>query len=85
MKHLIAIILPFFAVAFCYSQENIAKDTTQRIARIEHKFEGNQVKFTPNAPELNQIAGSVKSFSYLLKSMKGLDFQRWPCEETREG
>ena len=62
MKHLIAIILTVFAVVLCYSQENIAKDTTQRIATIEHKFEGNQVKFTPNAPELNQIAGAPKAF-----------------------
>ncbi|WP_370226006.1 PKD domain-containing protein [Mesoflavibacter sp.] len=62
MKHLIAIILSVFAVVLCYSQENIAKDTTQRIATIEHKFEGNQVKFTPNAPELNQIAGAPKAF-----------------------
>ncbi len=62
MKHFIAIILSVFAVVLCYSQENIAKDTTQRIATIEHKFEGNQVKFTPNAPELNQIAGAPKAF-----------------------
>lgn len=62
MKHFIAIILTVFAVILCYSQENIAKDTTQRIATIEHKFEGNQVKFTPNAPELNQIAGAPKAF-----------------------
>ena len=62
MKHLIAIILTVFAVVLCYSQENIAKDTTQRIATIEHKFEVNQVKFTPNAPELNQIAGAPKAF-----------------------
>ena len=62
MKHFIAIILTVFAVVLCYSQENIAKDTMQRIATIEHKFEGNQVKFTPNAPELNQIAGAPKAF-----------------------
>ncbi|WP_304142429.1 PKD domain-containing protein [Mesoflavibacter zeaxanthinifaciens] len=62
MKHFIAITLSFFGIIFCYSQENIAKDTTQRIATIEHKFEGNQVKFTPNAPELNQIAGAPKAF-----------------------
>ena len=62
MKHFIAITLSFFGVIFCYSQENIAKDTTQRIATIEHKFEGNQVKFTPIAPELNQIAGAPKAF-----------------------
>ena len=62
MKYFIAITLSFFGVIFCYSQENIAKDTTQRIATIEHKFEGNQVKFTPNAPELNQIAGAPKAF-----------------------
>ncbi|WP_336068135.1 PKD domain-containing protein [Mesoflavibacter sp. CH_XMU1404-2] len=62
MKHFIAITLSIFGIIFCYSQENIAKDTTQRIATIEHKFEGNQVKFTPNAPELNQIAGAPKAF-----------------------
>lgn len=62
MKHFIAIILSFSSVVFSYSQENIAKDTTQRIASIEHKFEGNKVKFTPNAPELNQIAGAPKAF-----------------------
>ncbi|WP_397363759.1 PKD domain-containing protein [Olleya sp. R77988] len=46
----------------CLAQQQPANDTISRIATIEHKIVDKQVQFTPNAPELNQIAGAPKAF-----------------------
>lgn len=45
-----------------FSQETKQIDTLRRVAIIEYNTNGNDVNFTPNAPELNQIAGAPKAF-----------------------
>jgi hypothetical protein len=53
-------------ISFCFigfSQEKTqVSDTIQRVATIEYQDNGSHVKFTPNAPLLNQIAGAPKAF-----------------------
>ena len=61
--------MKFTTLIFCFifswhsfSQETQTIDTLRRVATIEYNTNGNEVNFTPNAPELNQIAGAPKAF-----------------------
>ena len=62
MKNLLSILLFFCFVNYSFTQQTQVKDTTQRIATIKHIISGNQVNFTPEAPQLQQIAGAPKAF-----------------------
>ncbi|PIB32919.1 PKD domain-containing protein [Gaetbulibacter sp. 5U11] len=61
MKTIIAIIFTLSLTNLSLSQDTVI-DTTRRTATIDYKIEGKQVKFSPNAPQLNQIAGAPKAF-----------------------
>ncbi|WP_452223964.1 DUF7849 domain-containing protein [Lacinutrix chionoecetis] len=45
-----------------FSQESQVIDTTRREAKIAYNKNGSEVKFTPETPPLNQIAGAPKAF-----------------------
>lgn len=62
MKSTIAFFLILCCPLLAFTQQNTEIDTLRPIANIEHKAVGNQIEFTPNAPELNQIAGAPKAF-----------------------
>ena len=59
-SHLFCLLLLISASAI--SQEIQVNDTITRTATIEYDVNGNEVNFTPNTPELNQIAGAPKAF-----------------------
>ena len=61
MKTLITFLFSI-STLLCFAQQDTTIDTTRRVATIEYKTVGNQVQFSPNAPELNQIAGAPKAF-----------------------
>ena len=61
MKTIIAIIFTLSLTNLSLSQDTVI-DTTRRTATIDYKIEGKQVQFSPNAPQLNQIAGAPKAF-----------------------
>ncbi|QCE40771.1 PKD domain-containing protein [Psychroserpens sp. NJDZ02] len=61
MKTIIAIFFTISITPLSFGQDT-QTDTTTRIATITYKTIGNQVQFTPNTPELNQIAGAPKAF-----------------------
>ncbi|RAJ15067.1 PKD domain-containing protein [Olleya aquimaris] len=61
MKTLITFLFSI-STFLCFAQQATTIDTTRRVATIEYKTVGNQVQFSPNAPELNQIAGAPKAF-----------------------
>ncbi|UMB52659.1 PKD domain-containing protein [Lutibacter sp. A64] len=53
----------FFVLSCNYANsQSIVKDTITRTAAIVHTVEENKVSFSPETPELNQIAGAPKAF-----------------------
>ena len=62
MKKTLLFYLLIFVSVSAISQETQVNDTITRTATIEYDVNGNQVNFTPQAPELNQIAGAPKAF-----------------------
>ncbi|WP_417290662.1 PKD domain-containing protein [Corallibacter sp.] len=62
MKTLYTTIVVFCCFFSVYAQETITNDSISRIATIKHRIEGTHVKFTPETPTLEQIAGAPKAF-----------------------
>ena len=62
MKPTTLFYIAFSFSVFSFAQQDIATDTTRRVAHIEHKTLGDQIEFKANAPQLNQIAGAPKAF-----------------------
>lgn len=56
------IISLFFAFVIPSSAQKLLNDTITRTATIKTSVTGNVVLFTPETPELNQIAGAPKAF-----------------------
>lgn len=61
MKKYIIIFL-FFACTLSTSAQKLINDTITRTATIKTNITGNTVQFTPETPELIQIAGAPKAF-----------------------
>ncbi|WP_111307729.1 DUF7849 domain-containing protein [Confluentibacter sediminis] len=62
MNKWFSFICLFLIGVYCYAQKQIVNDTVTRVATIKNTTTGNAVLFTPETPELNQIAGAPKSF-----------------------
>lgn len=62
MKNLYSFLFFAFLFQFVFSQDFQVIDTTRRVANITYNKNGNEVKFTPKTPPLNQIAGAPKAF-----------------------
>ncbi|TYA74495.1 PKD domain-containing protein [Seonamhaeicola marinus] len=58
------LLFPFFLLItfFGFSQQSKDTDSITRTAVINHNTKGNFVEFTPETPELIQIAGAPKAF-----------------------
>ncbi len=59
-NYFLALLMLFFITSF-YAQ-SIENDTIIRSATIEYTINGNKVSFSPETPQLNQIAGAPKAF-----------------------
>ena len=62
MKKLRLFYVLLFISVSAISQENQVNDTITRTAIIKYDVNRNEVNFTPETPELNQIAGAPKAF-----------------------
>lgn len=55
-------LLFLFCSQICFAQSEKVQDTVSRVATVTHKLKGNAIEFTPQTPQLEQIAGAPKAF-----------------------